>query len=74
MSVIRKSFLIVRTTITKIKGKPYHSRHAKPTSSSLNDLPWQMDGLTGLELSTNIFGGYKLFKAHEIDISSHMLH
>lgn len=44
MSVIRKSFLAVRTTIAKkIKGKQYHSRHAKPTSSS-TECPSSADG------------------------------
>lgn len=75
MSVIRKSFLAARTTIAKkIKGKQYHSRHVKPTSSS-TECPSSADGWAKLSwVIYKYFGGYKLLKAHEIDISSHMFY
>lgn len=72
MSVIRKSFLAVRTTIgKKIKGKQHHSRHVKPTSAS-TECPSMADGWAKLSwVIYKYFGGYRLFQAHEIDISSH---
>lgn len=58
MSVIRKSFLVVRmnyrtTLAKKIKEDQHHSSHVKPNSSS-TQCPGQMDEPNCLLLSTNI--------------------
>lgn len=74
MSVIRKSFLTVRTTVTNIRGKRYHSRHVKPTSSS-TEQPSMADGWAKWSsVIYKYFGGFKLFKAHDIDINSCLLY